>query len=595
MWTAGFIYALKAGLVLAILYAAYGILFKKNTRYALKRTILMGIVVISLGLPFVKLQLNHQALPKTPIMEQVEAVLPATVNGVPDAEFANTIVSQQEELGKPKTWSWPVVLLLVYWAGVSVSLLLMLWQLGQLLFLVGFAAKRHDLGRLVVTHRTIKYPFSFWKWTFLPPNFEYDQTTWKIVNRHELAHQEQVHSLDLILLSLFRSLLWFNPIVYLLQKSVRENHEFLADQSVLKFHSLHDYGQALLAVCLESPSMPLAHSFSLKSNLSKRLNQMNSQRTSVVRSGVALSALVAIALLVMTQVSLYAQQDSLKQLDDRLGHIVSFDAGNIVPNFNSYKIFQATGETADSWLRLDKQLFPLILLDDHKKILADLEEKAKTEIMGQSDFDYHLLLGKTADAKEAYRFKHPLRTSKAELVVHLSVNERLAIYQMADAWTKRYVHQVYPKFELISEVDFMQFEYLFFMSQPSSVDPRRYGINNSLDVSKVDVAPKPYGGMERFLKNVIKYSPMDSSLTHDDLPKKIEFEFTIDTGGNLVLLNPVTKVRGPEKIQDKVYAWLGLLNKNIIKVSQVYQWEPGRKDNLKVPTRMRLEIPKRLL
>ncbi len=49
------------------------------------------------------------------------------------------------------------------------------------------------------------------------------------VLRHEMVHASQIHSFDLIVLAIVGVLLWFNPFVLLLLRSVRENHEYLAD------------------------------------------------------------------------------------------------------------------------------------------------------------------------------------------------------------------------------------------------------------------------------------------------------------------------------------------------------------------------------
>jgi len=552
----------------------------------------MSLVLVSLGLPLLKMQVSYEAVPPYPALDQVAMVIPETAKTleefVPPAPL--TPLSNTAPIVKAKE---PSTLLVIYWFGVAISLAIMVYQVLQLLYLIVFSKVRNDLGRLVISHRVVRYPFSFWKWTFLPKDFYYGADTWEIVNQHELAHQEQAHTLDLIILGLVRSLLWFNPVVYLLQKSVKENHEYLADQSVLKNHSLEDYGRALVAICLESPSMHLAHSFSLKSNLSKRIKNMKTKRTSVVRTGISFSLFLGIVMLVATQVSLYAQDTDLEKIVRTPRHFITSKIGG--GSFSSVKVFAKTGIDPDQWLLLENEIFPLMLLERHRATLDKYVEGSRTDIKGQLDYQMYLRLGKTDDFEEADPFHHPLSERKAELAILLTEEERIAMYEMAKAWNEKYTHQVYPDMSILSELDFMEFKYLFFISEPSKVDPRKYGIKHTVDVSKVDQAPTPNGGMERFLKNVISESKIDASLKLEDLPKKVEFEFIIDSGGNLVMLKPVTKVRGTKEVADKVYAWLGQLNNNLIKVSEAYLWQPGRKKGVKVPTRMRLEIPKELL
>ena len=55
----------------------------------------------------------------------------------------------------------------------------------------------------------------------------------KEVLLHEETHAKQKHSLDVVFIEIFQILFWFNPFIYLIKRSIKLNHEFLADQSVL--------------------------------------------------------------------------------------------------------------------------------------------------------------------------------------------------------------------------------------------------------------------------------------------------------------------------------------------------------------------------
>ena len=49
------------------------------------------------------------------------------------------------------------------------------------------------------------------------------------VLKHEMVHAVQLHSLDLLFMEFVVAMLWFNPLIYVLLRSIRENHEYLAD------------------------------------------------------------------------------------------------------------------------------------------------------------------------------------------------------------------------------------------------------------------------------------------------------------------------------------------------------------------------------
>jgi hypothetical protein len=119
-------------------------------------------------------------------------------------------------------------------------------------------------------------PFSFWGKIYLNPALYSSDELVKIIE-HERAHIEQKHEWDLLMVSLFQSLVWMNPLYYLFAASVRENVEFLADQMVLKTGSdPKAYQYALLKVA-QTASMPLTQHFSI-SHLKKRIIMMNKKK-----------------------------------------------------------------------------------------------------------------------------------------------------------------------------------------------------------------------------------------------------------------------------------------------------------------------------
>lgn len=594
MLTAAFIYAIKSTLILSILYLVYHVVFRQNTHYHLKRVTLLVILISSMTLPAIEIQTSISAAPAMPIANQINTVL----DKANEEPFVQEAVLKQAQIEQRESsdLSWHKFILSAYWIGACVSFLIFFYQLAHILYLIAVGDTRHDLGRRLVVHKQIKYPFSFWKWTFLPSDFKTDGKNWAIVDEHERAHLQQWHSIDLLFASLVKCLLWFTPAAYYLQKCIRNNHEFLADQQVLKHHDIKEYSEVLLSVCLQTDSLQLTHSFALKSNLSKRINQMSLQKTSAFRSSMAVCILLSFTLLTATQVSLFGQDsEDLKMKEQRLKTMTS---ALVAPGFNAFHIYEQTGQFPDTWTSfMTKGFSPIILLDKHNAILEAFKESSKTSIEGQSDRTYHVSLRKSKTPEFFDRGAYELKKNKfrTELIQELSTKEKIEMYALAKAWSDKYILQVYPDFEMISEMDFMEKNYLVFQSQPNSVDPRKYSVKTVFKSDQVDLLPTPVGGLDRYLKNVTKYCEKDATLDLADLPKKIEFEFTIDPGGNMVMVSLKSKVRGPEATQDKVYDLLKQINDNLIKVSDVYGWKPGEKEGTTVATKMRLEIPKELL
>jgi TonB family protein len=122
--------------------------------------------------------------------------------------------------------------------------------------------------------RTAEYvsSFSFFSYVFVNPSVT-DVETKEIVN-HEMVHIRQRHWIDLVLVELLCLLQWFNPLVWIYIRFIRQNHEYLADEVALQRTSDPViYKAALLNQIVGSPVVSLANSFNYSLN-KKRFNMM---------------------------------------------------------------------------------------------------------------------------------------------------------------------------------------------------------------------------------------------------------------------------------------------------------------------------------
>lgn len=63
---------------------------------------------------------------------------------------------------------------------------------------------------------------------------------------HELVHVTQKHSLDILFIEFLKALFWFNPIFIFYKKAIQLNHEFLADDEIVKTYNNVSFYQNLL-------------------------------------------------------------------------------------------------------------------------------------------------------------------------------------------------------------------------------------------------------------------------------------------------------------------------------------------------------------
>ncbi|GAB3574426.1 TonB family protein [Hymenobacter daeguensis] len=172
--------------------------------------------------------------------------------------------------------NWNAWLRVVYLAGVALMLARLLLGLGRL-WRTGRRLPRTAHSGYTLAHTHGRLPTSsfgaviFWDETLALSPAEARQ-----VLRHELAHVQQGHTYDRLLLELLRAALWFNPFVHLCGRALALTHEYLADAAALlpeqNTPSLSTSYTHLLARQVASRlgfSVPLAHSFSHSQTLSR--------------------------------------------------------------------------------------------------------------------------------------------------------------------------------------------------------------------------------------------------------------------------------------------------------------------------------------
>lgn len=194
------------------------------------------------------------------------------------------------------SFSWSDFLInagiLVYEVGVVILLLKLLIQLGALVRLaiqsrsVNGELSDQYLAKKIRIGEKITAPFSFFGWIFLPTALweqregeEYTQ-----VMAHELAHVHGFHSIDILWTELSSIACWINPFVWLLQREVRHNLEYLADRQVLnENHDARSYQYHLLR---EAQHLPAAATLYTNFNvlpIKKRVLMMNKPQTRKIR------------------------------------------------------------------------------------------------------------------------------------------------------------------------------------------------------------------------------------------------------------------------------------------------------------------------
>ncbi|WP_415324550.1 M56 family metallopeptidase [Chryseobacterium sp. MMS23-Vi53] len=132
-------------------------------------------------------------------------------------------------------------------------------------------------------------PFSFLNTIYLSNNYLINNKIDSRIFLHEKSHLEQKHSIDLLFIEILKAFTWFNPSIYFYKKAIVTNHEFLADESVLKNDfNVKDYQKLILAEIISTQNYNLTHTFNFK-NTKKRFIMMNTKKSKLTTVKKAIS------------------------------------------------------------------------------------------------------------------------------------------------------------------------------------------------------------------------------------------------------------------------------------------------------------------
>jgi TonB family protein len=134
--------------------------------------------------------------------------------------------------------------------------------------------------------------------------------------RHEQNHLKQNHFIDIVFIEIVKAFQWFNPVVYLFNRSLRAIHEYQADQECLSSGvPIVNYQSLLLNQVFKSKAFNLTNSFSNPSLIKKRMIMMTKARTSSI-AGIKMLLVIPAVGFVFLAISAYREipGSSVKQI-----------------------------------------------------------------------------------------------------------------------------------------------------------------------------------------------------------------------------------------------------------------------------------------
>lgn len=258
------IYIVQVNLLLVIIYVGYRLLLRGLTFYQLNRLYLLCGIVFSFVYPFLDVATWFRA--KAPAIDALAEQF---------YMFSEIIPEESQGLSLAGAIVWVVGI------GLLVFFIRLLVQLASLL-------RVHLKSDLAIwqsyLYRNVLFPivpFSFFSTIYINREQHEDEELMDIFS-HEKIHTRGLHTLDILLTEIAFITCWYNPVVWLMRKAVRQNLEFLTDQQVLnKGVDRQRYQYSLLNVSKQGGNVMIANQFNF-TMLKRRIMMMNKKRSSKI-------------------------------------------------------------------------------------------------------------------------------------------------------------------------------------------------------------------------------------------------------------------------------------------------------------------------
>ena len=277
MTEALFLYSVKSALVLTLLYLPYMLILRKESFFRLNRTVLLLILLLSLVLPLMNihsLSWDSQPVVQAARQQMVEVGIPVNAG-----MLLPEVAVQGERNGIQVSWFHIVSFLFVL--GTLFVFFLRVSQILRMGYVIRTGSLWHQRedGVMVYCHADDVSPFS-WMDNIVISARDYNENAREIL-LHERAHVMARHSWDLLLLALLQTMQWWNPLVYILGGSLRDVHEYEADDFVLRSGvSAKAYQLLLIKKVVGASSYTFANNFDHSLTL-KRITMMQKSKSSV--------------------------------------------------------------------------------------------------------------------------------------------------------------------------------------------------------------------------------------------------------------------------------------------------------------------------
>jgi TonB family protein len=251
-------YLLQVNIYLIVFFCFYKLLLDKETYFILNRIYLIGSGVLSLAIPF----LRFEWFATQPVAQRMYV-------GV---DQLNGFVTQVGDINSStEKFNWGNLIVAIYVCGILFFIFRFIYQLiviKKMFYHVHSGAAFSFLNRKAVAE---------------------DVPEPETIHLHEEIHIKQKHTIDVLFFEFIAIFTWFNPIIYAYKYTVKNIHEFLADEAAANFQGDKEtYSLLLLSQAFGARPSDITTGFFTKSLIKKRifmLHKERSKKTAILKYG----------------------------------------------------------------------------------------------------------------------------------------------------------------------------------------------------------------------------------------------------------------------------------------------------------------------
>ncbi len=300
------LYILKSAACLLIFFVFYKLVLENTSNHTLKRFYLLGMTIASFVIPFITF---------TSYVE-VSPTIISTSN-------AATVTYITSEVNASVNYL-PLILWSIYFIGVAFFSFKFIKNITELIQKIrkNPILRNRNIIQVLLSENVI--PHTFLSYIFLNKEKHENNEIPASVILHEETHALQKHSLDILFIEVLRIVFWFNPLFWFLKRSIKLNHEFLADRAVLENGAERiEYQKTLLAF-----SSPDSYREQLTPSLANSINYSSiKKRFKIMKTHTSQKAILLRSLLLLPLLAVLVYGFSNKEVFEKAQQ----NQSNIIP------------------------------------------------------------------------------------------------------------------------------------------------------------------------------------------------------------------------------------------------------------------------